>query len=108
MCEISIAASGELERESDLRPVRFPINEISKYVKRAGIMKMGEFSMGGGNPRICLFWYMQEAAYSVERARPASLPAPEPFSNWTAVAPPDRRERLRHFPWLQNRAPVAC
>ena len=37
---------GELERESDLMPTRSPINEISQHIKRAGIMKMEEFSMG--------------------------------------------------------------
>ena len=61
-----------------------------------------------GIPRICLLWYMCEAACSAERARPAALPAPEPFPDRAAVAPPDRKGRLRHLPWLQNRAPVAC
>ena len=36
----------KLERESDLMPERSPLNEISQHMKKAGIMKMEEFSMG--------------------------------------------------------------
>ena len=61
----------------------------------------------GGIPRIRLLWYMREAVCSAEGARPASLPAPEPFPNRAAVAPPDRKGRPRCRLALQNRAPVA-
>ena len=36
----------EMERESDMMPAKSPINEISQYIKKAGIMKMEKFSMG--------------------------------------------------------------
>lgn len=36
----------EMERESDLMPAKSPINEISQYIKKAGIMKMEGFHMG--------------------------------------------------------------
>ena len=62
----------------------------------------------GGIPRIRLLWYMREAACLAERARPATLPAPVPSHNRAPVEPPCRKEHLRHLPWLQNRAPVAC
>lgn len=36
----------EMERESDLMPAKSPINEISQYIKKTGIMKMERFPMG--------------------------------------------------------------
>lgn len=36
----------ELEHESDLMPMLSPINEINQYIRKTGIMKMDEFSMG--------------------------------------------------------------
>lgn len=56
----------EMERESDLMPAASPINEISQHIRKAGIMKMEEFSMGrrsgkGGEGRKVVLAYLREA-----------------------------------------------
>ena len=56
-----------IERESDLMPARTPINEIIQHIKKAGIMKMEEFSMGRrsgktGEGRKAVLAYLRETA----------------------------------------------
>ena len=56
----------EMERESDLMPATSPINEISQHIRRTGIIKMEEFSMGRrsgktGEGRKAVLAYLQEA-----------------------------------------------
>ena len=56
-----------MERESDLMPARIPINEIIQHIKKAGIMKMEEFSMGRrsgktGEGRKVVLAYLRETA----------------------------------------------
>ena len=56
-----------MERESDLMPARTPINEIIQHIKKAGIMKMEEFSMGRrsgktGEGRKVVLAYLRETA----------------------------------------------
>ena len=55
----------DLERESDLMPTLSPINEISQHIRKAGIMKMEEFSMGrrsgkAGEGRKVVLAYLRE------------------------------------------------
>ena len=42
----STGITDALERESDLMPTLSPINEISRHIRRTGVMKMEEFPMG--------------------------------------------------------------
>ena len=72
-----------------------------RIARRVGVMESGIL-------RIHRLWYMRGTACSAEGARPASLPAPESSTNRAPVEPPGRKGRLKHLPWLQNRAPVAC
>ena len=55
----------DLEHESDLMPTMSPINEISQYIRKAGIMKMEEFPMGrrsgkAGEGRRVVLAYLRE------------------------------------------------
>ena len=70
----SAEVTGSLERESDLMPTLSPLNEISRHIRRTGVMKMEEFPMGrrtgkAGEGRKAVLAYLRErprrAFYSV-------------------------------------------
>ena len=95
-------------------PIEMLWREIKKAISNTYFDEEGEMKeriarlVGeGGIPGIRLLWYMREAACSAEGARPVAFPVPVPSHNRAPVEPPCRRGRLRHLPWLQNRAPVA-
>ena len=61
----STQVTGALERESDLMPTLSPINEISRHIRRTGVMKMEEFPMGrrtgkAGEGRKAVLAYLRE------------------------------------------------